>query len=127
MNSEKENESARDRQIESSITGVDSTCNLSRCLTLMCATPLFLSFFRKVCNIDQPRHCKSLYAGPFYEHISLPTAELALAATSAATLSTSTTMKALLYRDLGNVARGYNARYRPGSGRCEMAGLADER
>jgi hypothetical protein len=40
----------------------------------------------------------------FLEPLSLPTAERELAATGAATLSTSTTMKALLYRDLGNVA-----------------------
>jgi hypothetical protein len=83
----------------------DSTCTLASTLKLMSTTQASLFFyFSKVCNIDRSRHCESLYAGPFYEHISLPTAELALAATSAATLSTSTTMKALLYRDLGNVA-----------------------
>ncbi len=65
---------------------------------------LSLFYFSKVCNIERLRHCEAPYPDPFFEQISLPAAELELPATSAATLSTSTTMKALLYRDLGNVA-----------------------
>src|SRR5208282_5531098 len=56
-----ENESARDRQIESSITGADSTWTVAGSVRQVGATPLFLFFFfRKVCNIDQSRHCESL-------------------------------------------------------------------
>jgi hypothetical protein len=78
---------------------------LSRSLKLVCATALspFL-FFEKCAILINRGIVNRCMLMRFFEQLSLPTAELALAATSAATLSTSTTMKALLYRDLGNVA-----------------------
>lgn len=86
--------------------GANSTCTLSRSLTLVCAArALFPFLFFEKCAILIGRgimnRCMLIR---FFEQLSLPTAELELAATSGAALSTSTTMKALLYRDLGNAA-----------------------
>jgi len=61
-------------------------------------------FFEKCAILINHGIVNRCMLGRFFEQISLPAAELELAATSAATLSTSTTMKVLLYRDLGNVA-----------------------
>ena len=85
--------------------GVDSTRTLSRMLTLMCATRLSPFLFFEKCAILIGRGIMNrCMLVRFFEQLSLPTAELELAATTGAALSTSTTMKALLYRDLGNAA-----------------------
>jgi hypothetical protein len=61
-------------------------------------------FFEKCAILINRGIVNRCMLGRFFEQLSLPTAELELAATSGAALSTSTTMKALLYRDLGNAA-----------------------
>ena len=52
-----------------------------------------VSLFLTVFNIEQSGHCESLYDYPVFEQISMTTAELEVATTSAEALSTSTTMK----------------------------------
>jgi hypothetical protein len=57
-----------------------------------------------MCNIEQSRHCESLYDYSLFEKISMTTAELGLATKSAATLSTSITVKTLVYHGPGKRA-----------------------
>jgi hypothetical protein len=64
-----------------------------------------------VCNIEQSRHCESLYDHSLFEKTSMTSAELRLATKSAAILSTNTTMKALVYYGPGK--RAWEVKARP--------------
>jgi hypothetical protein len=64
-----------------------------------------------MCNIEQSRHCESLYDYSLFEKIAMTTAELGLATKSAATLSTSTTVKTLVYHGPGK--RAWEDKSRP--------------
>jgi len=57
-----------------------------------------------VSNIEQSRHCESLYDYSLFEKLSMTTAELVLATKRAATLSTSTAMKPLVFHGPGKHA-----------------------
>jgi alcohol dehydrogenase len=58
----------------------------------------------EVCNVEQWRHRESLYDYSAYEEISMTTAELDLATTSAPTKTANNTMKALVYHGPGKRA-----------------------
>jgi hypothetical protein len=64
-----------------------------------------------VYNIEQPNLCESLYDYSLFEKLSMTTAEPGLATKSAATLSTSVVMKALVYRGPGK--RAWEGKPRP--------------
>jgi hypothetical protein len=65
----------------------------------------------KVRKVEQSRHCEALYDQPVFEEIPMTTVELELTTTSAATLSTSTIMKALVYH--GPRKRAWEDKPRP--------------
>src|SRR5580704_18722882 len=66
-------------------------------------TSLLINMARKVCHREQPQHCESFYDCRF-QGISMKTVELEQPTTSAATRSTGTTMKALVYHGPGKRA-----------------------
>jgi hypothetical protein len=57
-----------------------------------------------VCSIEQSRRCESLYDYSLFEKLSMTTVELGLATKSAATPSTSTAMKAMVFHGQGKRA-----------------------
>jgi hypothetical protein len=58
----------------------------------------------QVFSIEQSRRCESLYDHSLFEKLSMTTAELGLATKSAATLSTSTAMKEVVFHGPGKRA-----------------------
>jgi len=85
--------------------GADLTSTSTRSLTLnVYYAALFLFIFRKCAILISRGIVNRSNLIRFSNRCPLTAAELELAATSAITLSTSTTMRAPLYHDLGNVA-----------------------